>query len=116
MILLVDDDPNILEACQLILASHDFHAIPCSSGEEALQAFSTYQNEINLIITDYSMPKMNGIELIQSIRMRQPNIKAILISGNFDGEVPANVKLLRKPFPFDTLIESIEIYKKVRPN
>jgi len=111
MILLVDDDPNVLEACQLVLGAHDFHVIPCKSGEEALEAFSTYQEEITILITDYNMPKMNGIELIQTIRMRQPNIKSILISGSFQQKLPSNIMLLKKPFPFETLIQSINNHK-----
>jgi len=113
MILLVDDDPNVLEACEMVLGAHNFHVLPCKSGEEALKIFTTYQEEITILITDYNMPKMNGIELIQHLRMRQPNIKAILTSGSFNQETPANITLLQKPFPFETLIQTINEHKEL---
>ncbi len=108
MILFVDDDPDILESTQIALESYHFHVLACQSGEEALQAFRTYQEEINTIITDYHMPHMDGLELIQRIRMQQPNIRAILISGDFNQALPNGVTLFRKPFSMDALIQAIE--------
>ena len=108
MILLVDDDPDILEACEIVLASHGFHVLACRSGEDALQTFRIHQEEINTVITDYHMPHMGGLELIQSIRMQQPSIHSILISGNFDQTLPNNIILLKKPFAMEVLIQAVE--------
>ncbi len=108
MILLVDDDPDILEGCEMVLENHGFHVLPCRSGEEALQAFRTCQEEINTIITDYHMPHMDGLELIQRIRMQQPHIHTILISGDFNQALPSGVILLQKPFTMDVLVQAIE--------
>jgi len=108
LILLVDDDPDILEACGMVLETHGFHVLSSRSGEEALQIFRTHQEEINTVITDYHMPNMDGLELIQSIRMQQPNIHTILISGDFNQTLPNNVILLKKPFAMEVLIQAVE--------
>jgi DNA-binding NtrC family response regulator len=108
LILLIDDDPDILEACGIVLEAQNFHVLSCRSGEEALQTFRIHQEEINTVITDYHMPNMDGLELIQSIRMQQPKIHTILISGAFDQELPNNIILLKKPFSMDVLIQAVE--------
>ncbi len=107
MILLVDDDADILETCQFALEENGHHVISCSSGYEAIKAFHTHQEEIDAVVTDYNMPEMDGLELIQNLRMRQPNIKTILISGNFSDHLPHNIILLQKPFSFDALLSKI---------
>lgn len=107
MILLVDDDTDILETCQGALEERGFHVIPCASGQEAIQAFHTHQEEINTVITDYNMPGIDGLELIQSLRMHQPSLKTILISGNYFDDLPNNITFLSKPFTFDALMLAI---------
>ena len=107
MILLVDDDLDILEACKFSLETQGFHVMPCSSAYQAIQAFHTHQEEINVVVTDYKMPDMDGVELIHNLRMHQPNIKTILVSGDFDQALPNNVAFLRKPFSLETLIHEI---------
>jgi len=107
VILLVDDDTDILETCQSALEENGFHVIPCSSGQEAIHAFHTYQEEINTVITDFNMPGINGLELIQNLSMHQPCLKTILISGNYFGDLPNNITLLSKPFTFDALMLAI---------
>lgn len=108
VILLVDDDADVLETCQFVLEAAGFHVIPCTSGAEAIKVFHTYEDEINTVITDYKMPEINGLELIQTLRMHQPSIKTILISGNFSSDLPNNITLLRKPFSFDDLIAHVK--------
>ncbi|MBN4058133.1 response regulator [Mariprofundus ferrooxydans] len=107
MILLVDDDLDILETCQQVLEESGFHVISCTSGVEAIKMFHTLQQEINTVITDYNMPIMTGLELIQNMRMHQPSIKTILISGNFSEKLPHNITLIEKPFSFDTLLSEV---------
>jgi len=108
LVLLVDDDLDILEVCELLLKDNGLHVIPCSSAYQAIQAFHTHQEEINTVVTDFHMPDMDGLELIQNLRMHQPSLKSILISGDFDKELPNNITFLRKPFSFETLIQKIK--------
>lgn len=83
-ILLVDDQRSILHLLHSALDTmkQTFEIIEAPSGEEALLSARRYT--IDLLVADYRLPGMNGIELIHKIRARQPEIKVILISGMSD--------------------------------
>lgn len=81
-ILLVDDNANGLSARKSVLdeLGHKTHA--ASNGAEALETFSNHK--FDLVVTDYKMPRMNGIELIGHLREQSPDLPIILISGFVD--------------------------------
>jgi len=64
----------------------------------------------DLVISDYSIPKLNGRSLLDRCRARFPNLPFIIISGSFRDSVQGleNVFFLRKPFRLDHLRELIE--------
>lgn len=65
-ILLADDELHILRAAEFKLRRHGFHVLTANDGEEAWQVL---QNEpVDLMITDFQMPRLNGLELIARMR------------------------------------------------
>lgn len=78
-ILLVDDEPDLLELERHILEQkYGFSTLTASSGEEALTIF--HEKQVDAIISDYSMPKMDGITLLRRIRQENTNIPFILFT------------------------------------
>jgi len=78
-VLLVDDNRDgLLVRCSL-LEEAGFSVESAINGEEGLQLFSS--RKFDVVVTDYRMPRMNGVELIQKIRKLNPNIRVILLSG-----------------------------------
>ena len=82
-ILLVDDNKLGLIARKSVLEDLGYRITTATEGQEAFERFS--REKFDLVITDYKMPKMNGIELIERIRDRGVEIPIILISGYADG-------------------------------
>lgn len=78
-ILLVDDNTLGLAARKSVLEELGHRVKTCRSAEEALAEFQ--QAQFDLVITDFKMPGMNGIELIRQIRALRPSVPVILISG-----------------------------------
>ncbi|MDH5357570.1 MAG: response regulator [Gammaproteobacteria bacterium] len=78
-ILLVEDDEFYLSLIESWLKTPNNAVVTANDGQEALN-ISTNQ-PVDLIITDVFMPGMDGIELIKKIRISQPNIPIIAISG-----------------------------------
>ena len=66
-ILVADDDQHIRQLIRLYLEKENFHVLEARDGEEALNKLE--QNRVDLAVIDVMMPRVNGIELIESIRL-----------------------------------------------
>jgi two-component system NtrC family sensor kinase len=78
-ILLVDDEPNIIRALRRLFFDEDYQVHSAPSGEEALELLRS--NEVDLIIADYRMSGMNGIEFFRHARQIQSDAVRIILSG-----------------------------------
>ncbi len=112
-ILVIDDEDFIREITKLTLESFGFRVFTCADGESAISIFSQYKNEIDLILTDLMMPKMDGVKTIQRLLEILPNIKIIVTSGlNSDENILKAQKagasaFISKPFSAETLLLKI---------
>lgn len=81
-ILLVDDNVSGSTARKTVLEELGHKVHVASSGADALEQFS--QHKFDLVVTDYKMPRMDGLELIARLRKLQPEIRIVLVSGFVD--------------------------------
>lgn len=78
--LLVDDEPLLLNlTCTFLEEEKDFTVTPVTSGEEALALLDT--SPFDVVVSDYQMPSMDGIELLQAVREEHPDLPFILFTG-----------------------------------
>jgi signal transduction histidine kinase len=111
-ILVVDDDQEVLEVMVLYLSQTGYRVLPARDGEEALRIFNAEHPE--LIITDLSMPGMNGLELIEAIKAISPRTEVLVLTGH--SSVASAIDALRrgvfdylqKPFELVRLLQSVE--------
>ncbi|HEY3309633.1 MAG TPA: ATP-binding protein [Desulfuromonadaceae bacterium] len=80
-ILLVDDDENLIFSSKLMLKQLGYSVITRTDPELALQLFSSDPERFDLVITDQSMPNMNGMELARKVTQIRPDIPIILCTG-----------------------------------
>jgi CheY-like chemotaxis protein len=78
-ILLVDDNEHGLIARKAVLEELHYTISTAHSGEEALELLAAHK--FDLIVTDYKMPNMNGVELIKTIRISDSTVPVVLLSG-----------------------------------
>jgi len=78
-ILIIDDNPQILETFKLFLEREGHSVVTASNGQEGINIFRNYQAE--LVITDMVMPVKDGIKTIMELEKDFPDIKIIAISG-----------------------------------
>jgi FixJ family two-component response regulator len=99
-IFLVDDDPAVLQCVALLLADHDYNVLSWGSGAEALLQSKAYAGEINLLLSDFQMPEMSGVELATAMSVERPQLKVLLMSGFPGGMLVLNEgwHFLAKPF------------------
>jgi len=94
---------------------YDYEVIVANSGAEALEKFQEECNCIAIVITDFKMPEMNGIEMIQSIKEKYGNVPSLVISG-YTGEEQIQEALedktlldaLSKPYSHEQVKEFID--------
>jgi putative nucleotidyltransferase with HDIG domain len=75
----VDDEVNILRALQRLLRSEPMNLLTASTPEQALSLID--QEDINVIVTDQRMPEMSGVDLLSTVRDRQPEIVRMMMTG-----------------------------------
>lgn len=80
-ILLVDDEAAVLEATTLLLQRLGYRVTACRRGEEALEIFKEQPEKFDLVICDYHMPELNGLEIIRRLRAIREKTKAIICTG-----------------------------------
>lgn len=98
-ILAVDDDALILMNTMALLEDLGHTVVEASSGREALQKLEA-GHRFDLLITDYAMPQMNGIQLIELISQRWPDMPIILASGYAELPTHSSKDITRLPKPF----------------
>jgi PAS domain S-box-containing protein len=81
-ILLVEDEPDLRHAIHQNLELLKYKIILAAQGEEALALYHIYNEQIDLILSDIVMPKMDGIKLLQAIRQVNPTLPFILMTGH----------------------------------
>jgi len=107
-ILVVDDEPVVLDTVRDGLSAHGYQVLRAASGDEALQVAQAHQGSIALALVDVIMPGMSGPEVAQRLHASRPELKILFMSG-FSTEVvvvhglDAGDPLLVKPFSLDTL-------------
>lgn len=111
-ILLVDDEKDVLDLFSEYLTSNSFNTISFDNPVKALEYFYENTNNCSLVITDYRMPQMSGLDFINKIREKDTNgkIKTIIISAYIKDNIPYDKsyimkidKILEKPVYLDRL-------------
>lgn len=99
-ILVVDDDPRILSVVSELLAENDYSILAANSGTMGLQQSREFKGEISLLLSDFQMPGMSGIELATAMTMERPRLKVLLMSAFPEGMLVLNEgwHFLAKPF------------------
>lgn len=80
-ILIVDDEPALITALQRMLRRLNYQVISTNSPREAIQLFRKNAPAFDLVITDFTMPEMNGLELAGQVRAIRPDLPVLLASG-----------------------------------
>lgn len=85
-VLVVDDDPTVLQVSVLVFKSHGYEVRTAADGFQALIELRGAAPDV--IVSDLRMPNMSGFELLSVVRRRFPHIPVIAISGEFNGDSP----------------------------
>jgi CheY-like chemotaxis protein len=112
-VFVVDDDPGVLELVTEVLKIQGFTVRGFTDPVEALNDFKAEHGDDDLLVTDYRMERMTGLELIKGCRVECPSLRSVVISGIREEDELARIPLesdrfLAKPFSVHALMESID--------
>ncbi|MCA1905326.1 MAG: PAS domain S-box protein [Desulfarculus sp.] len=104
-ILVVDDEPMILELAKEALSSLGYRVITAGDGRQALATFASLNHELDLVILDLTMPGISGHEVMESMLKLRPQTRIIISSGHTASGPPAHpaAAYLDKPYRIEQL-------------
>ena len=111
--IVVDDEPQLASVTRRALERRGYKVSSFHSSTEALDAFRERPDEFHLVVSDFTMPDMNGLEMIDAMRRTKPGFRAILMSGATDSTAAAIEGRsdldgwLPKPFGSHQLLNSV---------
>ena len=112
-VLVVDDDPGVARALAEVLRHRHYRPIQADDPEGALEIIERMGEPLDLVVTDVAMPRMSGFRLVEILLQRQPELRALYISGSSREEIqwhgaPGSLKaFLPKPIEVDTLAAAV---------
>lgn len=108
-VLIIDDEDYILDFLEQFLTKKlECNIIKAKNGKEGLEKFYENIDKIDLIITDFMMPQIDGLELIKAVKKEKENLPIILTTGY--GNIPTNKEILQLNNVFQ-IIKPFSIYK-----
>jgi CheY-like chemotaxis protein len=112
LILIVDDEAQIRDITAAILSHHGYRVMIAADGTEAVALFAPRSEEVSILITDLSMPNLDGASLANVARRLNPNIKILAMSGLASGGLNNEMRrfagaFLVKPFKAQALLSTV---------
>lgn len=111
-ILVVDDETTVRRFAARVLQREGYAVVEARDGIEALELLSQGTLAIEVVVSDIVMPRLNGVELMQTLAASNPDLPVILMSGYAPAAlaelgIAAPCAIIPKPFPSDRLLEEV---------
>ena len=110
-VLVVDDEYFVRALLLPALTKRGYSVLMAEGGEEGIELFTRHSEEIDLIVTDITMPRVDGVQMIEKVRSTHPDTRVLFISG-VGGHLPAwasdTCGFLLKPFRISALMRAID--------
>lgn len=111
-ILVVDDEPAVRRFASRVLREAGYGVEEAANGVDALSLIRSGVVELDAVVSDIVMPRMNGVELLHSLSLERPRLPVILMSGYGTEQltrqgIVSPCGVLAKPFPPDALVAEV---------
>ena len=114
-VMVVEDEEGIRSLERRLLERQGFDVVEAANGLEALDLIAAHpERTLDLLVTDWYMPGMTGMALMEAVRQKYPDLPALLVSGYADDaavqldSMPRRTLFLQKPFTLNSLAEAVE--------
>ena len=117
-VLVVDDDPEMVEILNAVISRKGFKVVGVGSGERALEELE--KQHFNLIFLDLVLPGMSGVEALSAIKEKDKKAVVVIVTGYGDDPIALEAMslgplfLIRKPFRVSDIVEVLNAVVRVR--
>jgi CheY-like chemotaxis protein len=117
-VLIADDEEHVRNAARAILESHGYHALVAADGTEALALYAKHSVTIDAVLTDITMPFMDGIALMKALQRLRPGLPLIASTGQHervrDLKILGLITVLKKPYTAELLLQALNAAMKAQ--
>jgi CheY-like chemotaxis protein len=112
MVLVVDDEEGIRQMARRTLERHGYRVTLASNGAEAVEMYGQHRGDIGVVVTDMSMPVMDGATAIAHLREIDPDVRIVASSGLSSGGISraagaGSVLFIPKPYTAEVLLRAV---------
>jgi two-component system cell cycle sensor histidine kinase/response regulator CckA len=109
-VLLAEDEPIVRNLLQQLLHSWGYRVFTARNGREAMEIAEEHKGQIDLLVSDVTMPEMEGPELAEKLKAKRPKLQVILLSGYSHTRIvlQRGWKFIQKPFKPQELKAAVE--------
>jgi DNA-binding NtrC family response regulator len=109
-VLLAEDEPMVRNLMQQLLSSWGHRVFSACNGREAMEIAEEHKGPIDLLVSDVTMPEMDGPELAEKLKAKRPRLRVILLSGYSHTEIVLQRGwiFIQKPFQLQELRAAVE--------
>ncbi len=116
-IMIAEDDPKIRSLFSKVLRSRGYDTVEAKDGEQAIKIYDDLKEKPDIIVVDFRMPKINGLEVTKEILKRDPSTNILMITGDprinrkylFD----SGIKFKAKPVRMDDFLSEIQLFARL---
>jgi DNA-binding NtrC family response regulator len=114
-LLIVDDEAALLSLLKRYLERLDYRVEICTDSQQALALFESDPEAFDLVISDLTLPGLNGEELLARMKKRNPRLRGLIASGYPYEPTTPGVSFLQKPFVPEMLVTAVKQALKKKP-
>jgi DNA-binding NtrC family response regulator len=111
VILIVDDEESVRLLLSTLLGRDSYQVLLAHDGQHALEVSRKHAGEINAVVTDYKMPRLDGLQLAKTLASERPGIRVMIMSGrmsNPEAVQRSGFPMLPKPFTISGFMASLK--------
>jgi DNA-binding NtrC family response regulator len=111
VILVVDDEEPVRLFVRTLLERDGYAVLLANDGDHALEVSRRYAGEIRMLLTDYKMPQLDGLQLAAALMDERPGISVIIMSGHLSRPeelTGSEITVLPKPFSITQLLQTVK--------
>ncbi len=113
-VLIVENEQLMLGLIERVLLQHGYQVLAAADGEEAIEVYRLHKLEIDVVLLDVGLPKVNGVDVLYKMKSENPNVRVIIVSGFLAPELRTKMQqagvehFIDKPYMLDQLVETIQ--------